>query len=168
MKVTIELDGQTHEVALKEGDDGRWSAEVDGHKYRVHVDRSGPGAVVGVDGTLHVFDEIGTHSARMDGASVPYRIHALQGVAGATDSAAGVYGPIRPPMTGKLDKILVSAGQAVAAGDVLFVLEAMKMRNEIKAPADGLVTAIHAKEGDAVDARIAVLDLAAPVDASAD
>ncbi len=162
MKVTLDLDGHTHEVTLDEGDDGRWTAEVDGHTYRVHVHRDGPGTVVSIDGTMHIFDEISTQTARIDGNLAPYRIRSLQGVAGAADSTAGVYGPIRPPMTGKLDKILVTVGQEVAAGDVLFVLEAMKMRNEIKAAADGTIAAIHAKEGDAVDGRIAVLDLAPP------
>ncbi len=162
MKVTLELDGYTHVVTLEEDEEGNWIAKVDGHDYRVHVDRSGPGAAVSIDGTVHMFDAINTFDARIDGTTSPYRIHQLKGVAGAIDETAGLYGPIRPPMTGKLDAIHVQVGQTVAAGDVLFVLEAMKMRNEIKAPAAGIISAIHAAEGDAVDSRIAILDLVAP------
>ncbi len=159
MKATLELDGHVHEVQLEQDASGRWTAEVDGHVYRLHVDRSGPGAVVSVDGTVHVFDHLDEDAARIDGTDTPYRLLALQGVAGAEDAAASQYGPVRPPMTGKLEAVLVEAGQEVAAGDVLFVLEAMKMRNEVKAPADGVVVAVHVEAGSAVDTGTTVLDL---------
>lgn len=164
MRATLELDGHTFEVALEQDDAGAWSAEVDGHRYPVHVDRSAAGTVVSVGGAVHVLDELGTHSARIDGRETPYRITALQGVVGAEDAAAGAYGSIRPPMIGKLEAILVEAGQEVDAGDVLFILEAMKMRNEVKAPAAGIIETIHAAVGDAVDTGTAILDLA-PADA---
>lgn len=47
-------------------------------------------------------------------------------------------------------KVNVSAGQSVKAGDVLMILEAMKMENEIMAPADGTVTAVHVAQGATV------------------
>lgn len=159
MKVTVELDGHAFEVQLDQDDAGHWWAEVDGHRYPVHVDRSGPGAVVGVDDTVHQFDRLGVHAARIDGQEVPYRLLSLHGVAGAEDTKADAYGPVRPPMTGKLESILVEAGQEVKAGAVLFVLEAMKMRNEVKAPAAGRIEAVHAAVGDAVDTGTRVMDL---------
>ena len=63
-------------------------------------------------------------------------------------------------MTGRLEEVLVTPGQQVAAGDVLFVLEAMKMRNQIKAQADGIVASVHADIGATVDPKTVVLELA--------
>ena len=47
------------------------------------------------------------------------------------------------PMPGKIVKVLVQAGQAVKKGDVLMILEAMKMQNEITSPVDGTVKSIN-------------------------
>ena len=160
MRVRLELEGHAFDVALEQDEAGDWVAEVDGHRYPVRVDRAGPGAAVLVGDTVHVLDRVDAHGARIDGRDTPYRILALAGVAGAEDAAAGAYGPVRPPMTGKVEAILVAAGQEVDVGDVLFILEAMKMRNEVRAPAAGVIESIHAAVGDAVDAGTAVLDLA--------
>lgn len=54
-------------------------------------------------------------------------------------------------MPGNIWDVKVSAGQAVKAGDVLLILEAMKMENEIVAPSDGTVCGIHVNKGDAVE-----------------
>ena len=55
-------------------------------------------------------------------------------------------------MPGKILAVKANAGQAVKKGDVLIVLEAMKMENEIVAPSDGSVASIEAAVGDAVEA----------------
>ena len=55
------------------------------------------------------------------------------------------------PMPGNMWKVKTSAGQAVKHGDVLFILEAMKMENEIFAPCDGTVASVSVVEGAAVD-----------------
>ena len=54
------------------------------------------------------------------------------------------------PMPGTILKVLVSQGQAVKAGDVLFILEAMKMENEITAEFDGTVKQILVSNGTVV------------------
>ncbi len=58
---------------------------------------------------------------------------------------------LKAPMPGLVLDILVSPGQAVQKGDKLLVLEAMKMENAIKAPADAVVGAIRCQKGQAVD-----------------
>jgi len=62
-------------------------------------------------------------------------------------------GPVvlRAPMPGLVVRVLVEPGQEVAAGAGLVVLEAMKMENELKAPAAGTVGAVGAQAGQAVE-----------------
>ena len=59
--------------------------------------------------------------------------------------------PVNAPMPGNILKVNVTSGQAVKAGDVLCVLEAMKMENEIMAPKDGTVTQVLVSKGANVD-----------------
>ena len=54
------------------------------------------------------------------------------------------------PLAGSVSKILVEEGQKIEAGEVLLILEAMKMETEITAPAAGTVGSIHVEVGDAV------------------
>ena len=58
---------------------------------------------------------------------------------------------IESPMPGNIWKILVKEGQEVKSGDVLLILEAMKMENEILAPRDGKIASITTSEGSAVN-----------------
>ena len=57
---------------------------------------------------------------------------------------------IDAPMPGKIVKVVVEEGQSVKAGDVLLILEAMKMQNEITADADGTVKAVNVVAGQNV------------------
>ena len=67
---------------------------------------------------------------------------------------AGAQGSVvvTAPMPGKILAVKANAGQAVKKGDVIMVLEAMKMENDIVAPQDGTVASINAAAGDAVEA----------------
>ena len=66
---------------------------------------------------------------------------------------AGAQGAVKvnAPMQGKILKINASAGASVKKGDVLLVLEAMKMENEICAPQDGTVATVECSVGDSVE-----------------
>ncbi len=55
------------------------------------------------------------------------------------------------PMPGKVVAVKASVGQAVKRGDVVLVLEAMKMENDIVAPQDGTIASINVSAGDAVE-----------------
>jgi 3-methylcrotonyl-CoA carboxylase alpha subunit len=77
--------------------------------------------------------------------------------------AAVAEGACVAPMPGKVVKVLVSAGQAVCAGDTLMVLEAMKMEHTISAPEDGVVVELPVAEGDQVEAE-AILIVVGPAD----
>ena len=58
---------------------------------------------------------------------------------------------VNSPMPGTILAVNVTAGQTVKAGDVLMVLEAMKMENEITAPKAGTVTAVSVTKGATVE-----------------
>ncbi len=66
---------------------------------------------------------------------------------------------IEAPMPGKILNVKVAAGQAVKFGEVVIIMEAMKMETEIVAPADGTVSQILVKAGDAVDTGAALVAL---------
>lgn len=74
--------------------------------------------------------------------------------AAAPAKSAGGQGAtkVNAPMPGKILSVKASAGQAVKKGDVLMILEAMKMENEVVAPSDGTVASIDVTEGSSVEA----------------
>ncbi len=69
----------------------------------------------------------------------------------AAPAAAGSVS-VNAPMPGNILDIKVSNGASVKAGDVLLILEAMKMENEIVAPQDGTVASVNVNKGDTVEA----------------
>ena len=69
----------------------------------------------------------------------------------ATPAAAGA-NSVTAPMPGTILDIKVSAGQSVKKGDVICVLEAMKMENDIPAPCDGVIASVNVQKGASVSA----------------
>jgi 3-methylcrotonyl-CoA carboxylase alpha subunit len=83
------------------------------------------------------------------------------GASGATRRRAGAAGhELSSPMPATVVRVLVEAGAQVARGDALVTLEAMKMELQIRAPRDGVVSAVHCKAGDLVPPGVNLLDLA--------
>lgn len=72
----------------------------------------------------------------------------------AAPVAAGTEGAVKinAPMPGKILSIKAKAGQAVKRGEVVMILEAMKMENEIVAPQDGVIASVNVSEGASVEA----------------
>ena len=73
--------------------------------------------------------------------------------ASASPAPASVNGtgtPVKSPMPGTILKVNVTAGQKVNEGDILFILEAMKMENEIVSPVNGTVSQVIANKGASV------------------
>ena len=87
----------------------------------------------------------------------------LEELTGAAPAAAAAPAPapaaaapaggeqVTSPMPGTILDVKVSQGASVKKGDVLMILEAMKMENEIMCPCDGKVASIHASKGTAVE-----------------
>ena len=82
---------------------------------------------------------------------------AVSGIAAApaapAAAPAGAAGSVSvsAPMPGKVVAVKAAVGQAVKKGDVILVLEAMKMENDIVAPQDGTIASINASTGDSVE-----------------
>ncbi len=70
---------------------------------------------------------------------------------GMNSGSSGKVNNIKAPMPGLIIDLKVKEGDAVKQGDVLLILEAMKMENIIKSPGDGVVKAMKAKKGDSVE-----------------
>ena len=88
--------------------------------------------------------------------SAPAAASAQTPVAATAPAAAPVAAPaggeaVSSPMPGTILAVNVKAGDAVKAGDVLMILEAMKMENEICAPVDGTVSAVSVNQGATVE-----------------
>lgn len=75
-------------------------------------------------------------------------------------AAAAVGEKVSAPMPGTIVSVNVSSGQSVKKGDVLVVLEAMKMENEIKAPVDGTVSSVAVNKGESVDTGATLVTIA--------
>ena len=84
-------------------------------------------------------------------AAAPAVAPAAPAAAAPAAPAAGGDNAIKAPMPGTILKVSVQNGQAVKEGDVLVVLEAMKMENEILAPKAGTVTQVLVSKGSTVD-----------------
>ena len=83
-------------------------------------------------------------------AAAPKAAPAAAPAAPAAKAPAGAQA-INAPMPGTILAVNVKPGQAVKRGDVLVVLEAMKMENEIMSPCDGTVTSVNVSKGAAVE-----------------
>ncbi len=89
------------------------------------------------------------------------RLRLVDPLAHAGQDAETSGGHLTAPMSGSIVAVLVKAGDDVARGAPLLVLEAMKMEHTIAAPAAGTVTAVHFRQGDQVREGVDLIDIAA-------
>ena len=125
----IALDARPIEFGRVEVTETTVHAELDGRTIRAAIER--------VDETIYVDGTLGAVAL----AAVP-RL-------GAPDVEEAP-GSLHAPLPGSVRRVAVSAGDAVAEGDTLMVLEAMKMEHAIRAPRDGVVSLVNVVDGDQV------------------
>jgi glutaconyl-CoA decarboxylase len=130
----------------------RYKIQVNGRSYDVEVEELG--------GSLAGGPVPNSAAAAAPGSASVGRAPAASAAtfAGAASAATGAV-TIKAPMPGTLMAYRVSVGQAVRKGDVVLILEAMKMENEIVAPSDGSITALRAAEGSSVNTGDPLLEL---------
>ena len=104
-----------------------------------------------VNGTAYeVTVEEGTGTAPVVKSAAPVAAPKPVAVPVASGAAGAV--KVNAPMPGKILAVKANAGQAVKKGDVIIVLEAMKMENDIVAPQDGTIASVSCAVGDQVEA----------------
>jgi biotin carboxyl carrier protein len=133
----VAIDGATRVVDARSLRPGTWSLVIDGASFVVDLEprRGAVAASVGAaEVQLTVEDALHRRLSTAAGARAPAR--------GET---------IRAPIAGKVVKVLVAPGDQVAPGTAVFVLEAMKMENELVAERGGTVASVHKSAGQAVD-----------------
>ena len=95
-------------------------------------------------------EETAAGAAPVAAPAAPAAPKAPAAPAAAPKAAAGAV-TVKAPMPGNILDVKVAAGASVKAGDVLVILEAMKMENEIVAPQDGTVASVNVNKGDTVN-----------------
>lgn len=171
MRYTVEVDGRSFEVDVRDGPDGPLvavgggpaaPARLRGDPAPLYVlERGDRRATVGLEPDPL---EPGQLIASVDGRP-PLRVRAVDARAGAAAKAGQAQkGPrsVKSPMPGVIVEVRVEPGHPVEQGQVLLVLEAMKMQNEIRAEGRAVVHAVHARVGISVAAGAKLVDLAAP------
>lgn len=117
---------------------GMYSLLVDGRSYAVDVLEDGGSLSVVVDGQVHLVTVQTERDRRLS-----------RGRGRGTARAGG--GTVAAPMPGKVVRVLVGVGDRVEPGQGVIVVEAMKMENELEAPAGGTVREIRVQEGKTVN-----------------
>jgi len=149
--------GERHEIAVQEGRDGL-EVRVDGHAQSPRVRELAPGTFVFHDGgrsevfhcvregeLLHLFWHGNAYRLTLEKEGARAERHAEGG--------------LETPMPGKVIKLSVVPGQAVARGDEILVVEAMKMENAVRAPRDGRVKSIAARVGEMVSPGVVLAEI---------
>jgi pyruvate carboxylase subunit B len=98
---------------------------------------------------------------RFDVEALDERTRAIRQLAGAAAPPAGP-AAIAAPMPGLVIRVLVQEGDRVQTGQPMVVIEAMKMENELRAPAAGQVRTIHVQPGTAVEKGTRLIELEPP------
>jgi len=158
MKIELEIDGQliegaftlsdgaaqltfggaTREAQVSEPEPGMFTVIINDRVYRCELERSPDGAVEVI----------------VNGKRIPVTARDKKHLRGQAGSGAGASGQIKlsSPMPGKVVRVLLNAGDEVAAHQGVMVVEAMKMQNEVQSPKAGKIAEIKVTEGQTVNA----------------
>lgn len=126
--------------------------KINGNAYEVAVNSiEGKIANVNVNGADYQVELENAPAAAPAAPVAAAPVAAAPAVAQAPAAApSGAGEKVPSPLPGVIIEVSVKEGQAVKAGQKVAVIEAMKMENEISAPKDGTITAIHVNKGDSV------------------
>ena len=129
MNINVTIAGRTYSVKIEDLHSRPVKAEVDGQVFEVWPEE--------------------TAAQPVQAQSVPAAVSAARTTAAPTQTAINLQ-EVRSPLPGVIVAIEVKPGDAVKAGQPLCTLEAMKMKNVIRAGRDGTIAKVHIKVGDQV------------------
>jgi len=148
---TVILDGERYEGKVDRPAKNKRLISIEKRRYEVKV----------VEGQVSE----GAFTVELKGERIPVELAQIEMRAGGPMAAAqrpaerkraaaakkaGAVDGIRAPMPGKVVEVFVEAGEEVGPGDVVLILEAMKMENELRSPGKAVVKAVNVKPGDSV------------------
>jgi biotin carboxyl carrier protein len=157
MTYEISIDGKNHQLELNKID-SRWECTLDGKKMDVDAVIARPNVLsLILDGQAF---EVKRERTATDlhlwvkSARFAVDVRDPRSLRSRRAAGGGVEGPQKliAPMPGKIVRVLAPIGTAVAAGQGVLVIEAMKMQNELKSPKDGVVKQVIVAEGTSVTA----------------
>jgi acetyl/propionyl-CoA carboxylase alpha subunit len=141
----LTVDGVVYEVDIESlSDQPVHSLIVNGKSYEAYISPRDIGWGVLLHGTRYILQVEDEREKR------------LRAGLGGGPALTGEY-HLKSPMPGLVVSIPVSEGQTISTGDVLVILESMKMQNELSSPRDGTVTRLRVKPGDSVERRETIL-----------
>ena len=137
-KAILEVNDTPEQASLEATGPGTYSLLLGGKSYGMHIHR----------------EVFGSYTITINGAAIEVNIKNKRdllleqfGMSHSEDSQEKI---IKAPMPGLVLDILIAEGQQVEKGQGILILEAMKMENELKAPASGVINKIHTEKGAAI------------------
>ena len=142
---TVTVSEETFQAQVLAAQDGAFTVQVSGQLLHAHVASDGPRTLVAIEGQVYEF------------------LRGEKKTAQSRQREAGRLNPeVRSPMPGKILEVRVAEGAVVEAGQVLVVLEAMKMENSLTAEGPAQVRKIHVGAGDLVEVGQLLVELDFP------
>lgn len=171
MQPELEMEGTVFKSRIIEMKDNVMVAEINGNPLKIHFAKETENQKV----EIQINDEPYTVFAsypESGKATISYNTHTFDVIRKDTLPLASEFNSeitsfgaggsnITSPMPGKVIKVMVNPGDQVTKGDILLVVEAMKMENNILCPADAVVDKVNVAAGDLVDNIMALVHLAA-------
>ncbi|MFT7461763.1 MAG: biotin carboxyl carrier protein [Pseudohongiellaceae bacterium] len=141
----VTLDGETLEVDLCDLVDGRaYSMLLDDRSVDVGVEESGNNVALLIAGRRYTTEVLGERE---------WLARSIEQASGGGEKV------VRAVMTGIVREVMVKPGDTVEAGQVVFILEAMKMENEVKCAVSGTVTSVTVEPGLTVELGQVVVEI---------
>jgi|ERR1041384_1618355 biotin carboxyl carrier protein len=125
-----------------------YSLLLDGHSYEAYIYEA--------DDDLHVLLQGDLYTVRVEDE----REKRLRAAASSLGGAASGEFTLKAPMPGLIVAIPVTEGQPIKKGELVVILESMKMQNELKSPRDGTVKRVKVKAGDSVEQNQSLVTIA--------